>query len=151
MYEWLLAAHILGAVTWIGGSLTLLLLGSRARRSQNPTLLASFARDAAWIGQRVYMPASVVVLVAGLALVAVGRWPYESLWIGIGLVAVIVSALTGALFVGPELGRVGKLIAERGPDEAHVASRMDRILTVSRIELIVLFLVVIDMAVKPGA
>ena len=53
--------------------------------------------------------------------------------------------------MGPELGRVGKLIAERGPDEAHVASRMDRILTVSRIELIVLFLVVVDMAVKPGA
>lgn len=151
MYEWLLAAHIVGAVTWIGGSLTLLLLGSRARRSQNATLLASFARDAAWIGQRVYLPASVVVLVAGLALVAVGQWPYESLWIGIGFVAIIASALTGALFVGPQLGRVGKLIAERGPEDAQVASRVNRILTVSRIELVVLFLVVIDMAVKPGA
>jgi uncharacterized membrane protein len=151
VYEWLLAAHIVGAVTWIGGSLTLLLLGSRARRSQNATLLASFARDAAWIEQRVYLPASVVVLVAGLALVAVGQWPYESLWIGIGLVAIIASALTGALFVGPQLRHLGNLIAERGPEEAQVSSRMNRILTVSRIELVVLFLVVIDMAVKPGA
>jgi uncharacterized membrane protein len=151
MYNWLLAVHILGAVLWVGGSATLQVMASRVRASEDDARMSAFTRDAEWVGQRLFMPASILVLLAGIGLVTEGGWGFSAPWVVIGLVAIIASALTGALFIGPESGRIGRLIQERGPEDSQVQARMARIFTVSRIELVVLVLVVIDMAVKPGA
>ena len=150
MYDWILAAHIFGAVAWVGGALTLQVLATRAQRSGNPAYMAAFARDAEWIGMRVYLPASILVLIAGIGLVLEGPWEFGTFWVLFGLVAIFASAITGATFIGPESGRIGKLMAERGPEDAEVRQRMGRIFLVSRIELVVLLLVVADMALKPG-
>jgi hypothetical protein len=56
---------------------------------------------------------------------------------------------TGALFLGPGSARMGQLIEERGPDDPEVLAHNRRILTVSRVDLLVLTLVVVDMVVKP--
>jgi hypothetical protein len=56
----------------------------------------------------------------------------------------------GAIYLGPESGRIGKLVAERGPEDGEVRTRMDRVLLVSRIELVVLVSVVFAMTTKPG-
>lgn len=44
---------------------------------------------------------------------------------------------------------MGQLIEERGPDDPEVLAHNRRILTVSRVDLLVLTLVVVDMVVKP--
>jgi hypothetical protein len=43
-----------------------------------------------------------------------------------------------------------KMVEERGPDDPEYRRRLARIFLVSRIELLLLILVVLDMTVKPG-
>jgi hypothetical protein len=57
----------------------------------------------------------------------------------------------GAAFLGPEAGRLKKLMQEQGETAPEVGTRLSRIFLVSRIELVVLLLVVADMALKPGS
>jgi hypothetical protein len=51
---------------------------------------------------------------------------------------------------GPESGRIGKLGEERGPTDPEVQRRIGRILVISRIEFVLLVLIVLVMVLKPG-
>ncbi len=66
-----------------------------------------------------------------------------------GLVVWIMSFITGASFLGPESGRIQKTIKEKGVESDEAQRRIKRIFIVSRIELALLILVVLDMALKP--
>jgi hypothetical protein len=68
----------------------------------------------------------------------------------IGLLGIANTIVVGAAFLGPEAGRIARVAAERGPDDPEVLRRTERIFAISRYDLGVLILVVIDMAVKPG-
>jgi uncharacterized membrane protein len=151
LYELLLAIHILAAVIWVGGATSLQVLAVRAMGSGDPVRMATFAGEAEWVGKRVFMPTSVVVLLAGIALVLEGGWGFDQLWILIGLGGIAFSIVTGAGFLGPESGRLQALLETRTFEDPEVQSRLDRIFKISRIELGVLLLIVIDMAIKPGA
>jgi hypothetical protein len=69
----------------------------------------------------------------------------------LGLAGYAFSFFLGLLFLGPESGRIAKLIETHGPVHEAVTGRIARILAVSRFELGVLFAVVLDMTVKPTA
>ena len=71
-------------------------------------------------------------------------------WLGTVFLPLVMS-LTGAGFIGPESGRIGRLIAERGPADAEVQQRIRRVFVISRIDLVVLGVVVADMVFKPGS
>jgi hypothetical protein len=64
--------------------------------------------------------------------------------------ASILSALVGMAYFAPESRRLGRLAEERGIDDPEVRVRMKRLLMISRIELVLLLLVVTDMVAKPG-
>ena len=68
-------------------------------------------------------------------------------WIVIGLALYATTFLAGLLFLGPESGRVGKLTAEGSPEAGH-ADRL-RLVFLARLDLVLLFLIVYDMTVKP--
>jgi uncharacterized membrane protein len=149
-YQWFLAAHILAAVVWVGGALTIQLFAMRARAAHSGQRMADFAADAEFVGMRVFMPASLVLIVFGFLLIHQGHWGYKA-WVVFPLVVWVLSFLTGAGFLGPESGRLNALIAREGVDHPEVSARIDRIFLVSRIELVLLLLVVADMTLKPGA
>ena len=71
-------------------------------------------------------------------------------WVTFGFVVWLLSFITGAGYLGPESGRLSKLAEERSPDDPEYLRRISRIFVVSRIELVALILVILDMAVKPG-
>ena len=79
-----------------------------------------------------------------------GLYELSQTWVWLGLAAFLASAITGAAFLGPEAGRLGRLADERGTDDPEVQRRMRRIFWVSRVELIVLIAIIFDMIVKPG-
>ena len=148
-YEPLLSIHILAAITWIGGATTMQLLAIRARESATPAEMASVAGQAAWLGKRVLTPAAGIVLLAGILMVLIS-WSFEQLWIIFGLVAFAGSLLSGIFFLGPESERLAKLLDERDPADQEVQARIQRLFLFSRIELVVLMLIVADMVFKPG-
>jgi uncharacterized membrane protein len=151
LYELLLAIHILAAVIWVGGATSIQVLAIRATGSGDPVRMATFAGEAEWVGMRVFFPTSVVVLLAGIALVLEGNWGFDQLWILLGLAGIAFSIVVGAAFLGPESGRIKTLLEIKTYEDPEVQSRLNRIFRISRIELGVLLLVVLDMAIKPGA
>ena len=151
LYELLLAIHILAVVVWVGGATSLQVLAIRATGSGDPVRMATFAGEAEWVGMRIFMPSSIVVLLAGIALVLEGSWGFDQLWILIGLAGIAFSIVVGAAFLGPESGRLKALMEARGAEDTEVKQRLERIFMISRIELGVLLLIVLDMAIKPGA
>jgi uncharacterized membrane protein len=150
-YELLLFVHVLAAVVWVGGAMSLQVLAIRAERSADGGRIANFATEAEWVGSRVFLPSSIVLLLAGIGLTLEGDWGFTTPWVLLGLIAFGLSALTGSLFLGPESGRIGKMIADVGPQDPDVLARIKRIFLVSRIELVVLLFIVFDMTVKPGS
>src|ERR1700752_2796817 len=61
-----LAIHILSAVIWVGGDVTLTVRGIVFERRGEGATLGALGRMGAWIGTRVYTPTLVVTLVFGI-------------------------------------------------------------------------------------
>jgi len=53
-------------------------------------------------------------------------------------------------FIGPESGRVKRLVADLGPEAPEVTARVVRIEWIARIELLLLIAVIAVMVAKPG-
>jgi uncharacterized membrane protein len=148
-YEWFKAAHVLAAVLWVGGGALLALYAILTVRQDTPAELASLARKAALIGERVFTPLSFVVLGFGFGLVENGHWGYDRFFVQFSLAGWGASALLGMLFLGPESGRLGKLMPTRPPEDPEVQYRIRRILLVVRLDLLLLLAVVFVMTAKP--
>ena len=150
-YKWLLAFHILVAVIWIGSNTAIQIFVIRARRAGTDRL-AYFAGEIEWYGTRVLVPSSLTLVILGFILLheSSGAYDLGQGWVTFGFVVWLLSFIVGAGYLGPESGRLGKLVDERGPDDPEYQRRISRIFLVSRIELLLLILVVLDMTVKPG-
>ena len=147
-YTFLLFVHVSMAIVWIGGGLMVQFFALRALKA-GPARAAAFATDVEWIANRTLVPSSLLAAVSGILLVVEGSWSFGDDWIVIGLVLFGITFLAGIAFFGPESGRLGKLIAEQGLEFPEVQRRLGRILFFSRLDLVLLFLIVFDMAVKP--
>jgi uncharacterized membrane protein len=150
-YQWLLAFHILCAVIWVGGNVFIQTLAFRAqrRRAQDPAFIATLAGDIEWWGTRVLIPTSLILVGLGFWLVDEGSWSLGDFWVSFGLGVWLFSFVVGATFLGPNSGRYGKLVREQGIESPEAAAVLDKLFLVSRIELALLILVVLDMAIKP--
>lgn len=149
LYETLVFVHVLTAIIWVGGAVAMQVLAIRAQRSSEPGAMAKMAGDAEFVGMRVFMPASIVLLISGIWAVIDGPWEFSQGWISAGFAVWIFSFVVGAGFLGPESGRIKTLMAERGPEDAQVKQRLARIFLVSRIELVALIAIVFIMSTKP--
>ena len=147
-YQAYLSIHILAAVVWVGGALTMQLFAIRATRSGDNQHLVAVTKDIEWIGTRFFIPSSLILVVFGFLMINEGDLDYE-FWLVFPIVIWALSFLSGAAFLGPESGRVSKAFDAQGADSAEGQARLKRVFLVSRIELVFLILVVLDMALKP--
>lgn len=149
-YQIYLTVHVLAAVTWVGGAIATQVFAIRYARSRDAARVAAFAKEVEWLGMRVFVPASLLLVIFGFLLVSEGNIDYE-FWIVFAIAVWGLSFLTGAAFLGPESGRLAKVFERDGVDSPEATYRLRRIFLVSRIELLFLILVVIDMTLKPGS
>ncbi len=147
-YELYLTVHVLAAIVWLGSAVCVQLLAFRAQRTGDPARQQRVADDAEWLATRIFIPSSLTVLVFGVLLVIEGPWSFDTTWVVLGLIGYALSFLVGILYLSPESGRIHKAMAAGAMAEAQ--TRIARITLVSRIELLVLFLVAVDMTTKPG-
>jgi uncharacterized membrane protein len=147
MYDLFKFLHVLAAVVWVGGGLALNFLGTRLVAAGSATEIAGFARQLEWIGTRVFMPSSLVLLIAGI-IMTIDAWSFEELWIVIGIGGFLYSFINGAFFVGPLSRRTGQLLSDRD-DAPEVSANIQRLFVLGRIELAVLVIVVWAMTIKP--
>jgi uncharacterized membrane protein len=144
--------HVLAAVVWVGGACVVQVYAFLALRTNDPLRVAAFAGDTEFVGTRIFIPSSLILLVSGVFTVheSAGGWSYSQGWVQFGLAIIVLSIAVGAGYLGPEAGRIAKATARSGVESAEVQERIRRIFLVSRIELVLLLAVIFDMVVKPG-
>lgn len=150
-YEFLKFAHIAAAVTWVGGGAMIQFFALRVMRASDPMRMAAFGQDVEWIGNRFLTAAAGIAALSGVLMVIdADFWAFGDDWILIGIGLFALTFLGGAFFFGPESGRIAKLAEAQGPASPVVQARMQRLLALSRADLMLLFLIIFDMSVKPS-
>ena len=75
-YEFLLFVHVACAIIWIGGGFLFQVYGMVELRSGDTAAIARFAGNAGRIGERLFVPASLLVVLAGIGLMIEGSWSW---------------------------------------------------------------------------
>ena len=148
-YSFFKSIHVITAVIWVGGAAMIQAYAFRILRTGDGKRQADFAKDTEIVGMRVFIPASLILVIAAVAMMVNLDWSWSQNWIVLGVIAFGLSFALGAGFIGPESGRIAELIEKEGPDSPAVQARIRRILTISRCELVVLLTVIVNMVIKP--
>ena len=148
-YTFFKSVHVVAAAVWVGGAAMIQALAFRIVRTGDGRRQAEFAKDTEIVGMRLFIPTTWILLLAGIAMMINLDWSWGQNWIVFGLIAFALSFIVGAGFIGPEGGRIAAVIEREGPESPEALARIQRILLISRAELIVLVAVIVNMVVKP--
>jgi uncharacterized membrane protein len=149
-YELLLFLHISFAIMWIGAGMLFHILGFRADRAHDEGAMRKIFDDLVALANVFFIPSSLLVLVFGIALVAESDFlAFDELWIVLGFVGFAITFLTGLLWIKPQSERVKKMIDRDGGMSPVAYRAAQRMIVFSRLDYVVLYLVVFDMVVKP--
>jgi uncharacterized membrane protein len=149
IYKAIVYTHILAAMAWVGGAFFIQLLGIRTARSTDPADLPKLGRQIEWFGMRYFLPVSIVTFAAGVILVS-QRWQFSQLWISLAMLFWLVSVIIGALYIGPRSKKVAEMFETQGPTAPEARAASARLFMVSRIDLVLFFVIVGLMVWKPG-
>jgi uncharacterized membrane protein len=150
MYQLLLFVHVVCAVIWVGGAIYAQLLALRVSRSPDPSELPQLARNIEYIGSRVFAPAAFLLFVSGVGM-TLQAWSFGQTWIAVAVALWVVSAVTGAVYLGPRVRRAAELFEAEGPTSQAGRQLIDRLFLVSRVELIGFVVIIALMTFKPGS
>jgi uncharacterized membrane protein len=148
-YELWTFVHIVGAIVWIGGAAVAQVFGYLAKRTGDPARGAAFGQSMAFIGPRIFLPASIVVVVSGALLTEDGNWDWSEPFILLGLLGWAVVSLVAFAYLSRAMSRVGARMAAEGPSP-ELGAELNRLVLLARLLILVLFAVVFVMVVKPG-
>jgi uncharacterized membrane protein len=149
MYEFLLTVHVLAAVIWVGGGVMMHIFGRLATKD-GPEHQLAFTQQSIRLGNIIFAPLAVILLVAGVLLVDEVGYSYGDPWISMGFFGFLVSFLLGVAYY-PGAGRkYGEIVAGEGPGSPAAQALYRRTATVNTVELTILLLVIVAMTTKPG-
>ena len=141
--------HVSVAVFWVGGGLTLTALALWAQTKDDPEEMATLARQAAFVGEKLFAPAGLIVLAMGITMVINDHIGFGTTWVIIGLVGYALTFTTGVGFLAPRAKRISELLETKGAAAPETQEAIKQILLISRIDVGVLLIVVADMLMKP--
>jgi hypothetical protein len=148
MHTFLLIIHVMTAAIWLGAGVAVGVLASLTSRQVATTgkaLPESFEK----LGNVLFMPMGILVLISGVVLVLDSPWKFTSLFVIIGIIAVVNGAVFGARVTGP---------MTKSMQQAHQSSDVPRLRALySRFGMLVLAdvgvvaIALISMILKLGA
>jgi uncharacterized membrane protein len=106
LYEFLLFVHVSCAVIWLGGGFVLQVYGMVMLKGGDAAELARFAGNAGKIGERLFTPAALLVLLAGIGLMLEGNWDWDALWVVFSLVVFVGSFALGIGVLSPTAKKI---------------------------------------------
>ena len=141
LYTVLLTLHITLVVLWLGAGVTLIVISHRVAAA-GPEGVSAFAPHLDWFGQKWFPMISGLTGLVGILLWIDGPWELGTVWLWIAVVGWLTSSVVGGTQLGPRAARIN----ETGSPEA-----VRDFLAIARIDLVVLFVVLADMVIKPFA
>jgi hypothetical protein len=149
-YDALVAAHVVGAVSWVGGNTYIQISGTRIIKRNKPDELGGFVGDLDYLAPRWFIPISLWTVVFGLAATIDGPWKFSDPWIDAGLTMFIISFLIGIAYLAPQTAKLMTIGETEGIGSPAYSEKVSKVLLASRIELALLWLTVLVMVTKPG-
>jgi MFS family permease len=151
VYDTLKLIHILAAVIWVGTGLYFQVAGTRLRRAGTPEQVAAFAGNVA-AAAPLMVASSITVLAAGIALVLYAPGlDFTDTWIWLGLLGYAATFVTGMFVIRPRADHLAEVMTSEGPTSAAAQALIGQLFAISRIDAVVLVLVIAVMVFKPGA
>jgi uncharacterized membrane protein len=149
IYDWLLFAHILAAMVWLGGAVLLGVLATRVVGDRDPDAVGRFTATMRAIGPRVLAPATIGVVGFGVWLVLESAaWDFGQSWVQLGL-ALYVSAFAIGAAHQSRTALGAERAAERG-DHDEARRQLGRWIWGYWAIVLLLIVATWDMTAKPG-
>src|SRR5262245_19976423 len=141
--------HVFAAVVWVGGGTTLDILVLLTERENDPLGLAALGQKIDFVATRVYVPASLLVLLFGILMMIKGDLDWGQFWIVAGLVGFAATFLTGVGFLTPQVKKLNAIATAKGPAHPEAQAQLQKVLVVARFDVALLLRIVADMTAKP--
>lgn len=149
LYGFLKTLHVLSAAIWVGTAIQQQIQAARLRATKDERKMLDFIDEAEYFGKRVFAPISAITAVFGILLVIQGYPNFSDAWVLIAIALWIVSVAIGAGYLSPQTVKIAELSKEKGYNDAEVQGRIAKVTTATRIDGVLLVLVVADMVIKP--
>jgi uncharacterized membrane protein len=140
--------HIIGAIVWVGGVISVGILDALVAREKNQAALAALARQSRFHGMVVVGPAAGLTLIAGIVMIAVSGLGVP-LWVIWGFAAIIVSMALGATLIRRAGDELSALAATAEPGDPRQIALQQRLATLNIINVLLLLSAVWAMVFKP--
>jgi uncharacterized membrane protein len=141
--------HVTFAMVWIGGGLLLTILAIIAEQKNDADEIAIVARQAAFVGERIFAPAGLIVFLMGVAMMLNTDWGWGKFWVVAGLIGYATTFTTGIGVLSPLTKRVHTSIEANGATHPETIALIRRTMLIVRFDVALLLLVVADMITKP--
>jgi len=148
--DWLLFAHIAGAMVWVGGGLMLSVIGMRTKGTGDLHSIREFAKTLSFVGLRVFTPAVLVTLASGVWMVLAGSGDFTELWILLALAGFAVAFVIGAVYLSRTAIELDRVANQPDASSATAADALQRWITGYWVVQAVLVFTVWDMVFKPS-
>ena len=148
-YEWLMFLHIVAAMIWVGGALTVSLLAGRVLRSGDAATISQFTGNLQFVGPLVFAPAMGGVLGFGIWMVVdSSAWSFSQTWLVVALTLFAAAVLVGVVF--QSRAAIGAKRAAETGDNEQAAGLLRRWIWGMRLIFLILVITAWDMSIKPG-
>lgn len=149
-YELLKFLHVGGAIAWVGGGLGLLLMTRRLVAASDHAGLLALARQSKAIGNVLFMPASLVTVASGIALVATeSTFAFADLWVLVGFGGIAASGAAQMAVAARAETAFVTAATDHGLDAPETAAAARRLGFGSALDTGLLLVVVWAMVAKP--
>lgn len=142
----LLIFHIAGAGVWLGANVIQAVVpGLMARQGRDAAV--GWYRVAARLGNRVYIPASLVILASGVLLVLrADEYGFGSRFVTVGFAMIVVGAVLG--FVVFESGSERAAEAMEAGDSGRIRAAVSRLAAFGALDTVLLLLTITAMVTR---
>src|SRR4051794_8014544 len=90
-YDVLLFLHLCAAIVWLGSNVLLQVLATMTERAKDDVTFAKLFSYSAELAPKLFVPAGLLTVVFGIAMVADGPWSFDMLWLVLALIGFATS------------------------------------------------------------
>lgn len=144
--EVLLILHIAGAGVWLGTNVVQAVVPGMLAR-QGVEAASGWYRVAAKLGNRVYVPASIVILITGIFLVlGADEYDFGTRFVTVGFAMIVIGAVLGvAVF---EKGSERAAEAIESEDQGRIKASVSRLTAFGALDTLLLLLTITAMVTR---
>jgi uncharacterized membrane protein len=137
--------HVLAATLWVGGGFAVNVAMMLAARSGEPANMLGAMRFAYALGHHVFPWLSLITLAMGIWLTE-SFYDWGELWIGLGLLGLIVATAIGIFYLAPKAkGAIAGMESGQPPPPGR-----NWVPVVARLNLLIVVAVLVLMVIRPA-